>query len=151
MGNAEKIMQIDRSILDKYGHMSGVDLEKHEDEFIQAVHSAGITSISQEEADELENQNFHTALGILIKKGFLKKKKNSAPFESKTEKLNRGKEKYGSKDNKSGFDFLREKIKQGKSDEEIIKMTIDPSDPHEWTESQVRSILKDLRAGGDGY
>jgi hypothetical protein len=71
---ADKIMQIDGQILDKYHHRSSIDLLKHEDEFVQAVKSAGITSISQEDANELEDQNFHTALEILMKKGFLKKR-----------------------------------------------------------------------------
>lgn len=68
---AEIIMQIDGSILEKYGSRSGRDLEKYKDEFIQAVRAAGISKISKAEADQLEDENYHTALDILTRQGFV--------------------------------------------------------------------------------
>ena len=74
---SEKIMDIDTSILDKHGKTSGRDLEQYRDEFLSQVRAAGINDITQEEADELEDQNYHTALGILMEARFLKRNRNS--------------------------------------------------------------------------
>ena len=77
---AEKIMDIDSSILDKHGKTSGRDLEQFRDEFLSQVRAAGIN----DEADELEDQNDHTALGILMEARFLKRKRNDK-YPSKSE------------------------------------------------------------------
>ena len=122
---AEKIMQIVGAILDRYNLQSGVDLVKHEDEFLQAVRSAGITSISQEDADELEDQNYHTALEILMRKGFLRKSRRAE----------------NANDNPYSKDNLELRIKTLK---ESIKSMADTNPDKKETEEEIKELEEKL-------
>jgi len=62
---SSKIAAIDSYILTKYKHSSGHDLEKHEDEFLKGVEESNVGPLSEKDAEELEDKNFHTALDIL--------------------------------------------------------------------------------------
>jgi len=61
---AGKVMSIDASIMAKYGFKSGLKLAEKRDEFIERVRKE-VGPITQEDADELEDQNFHTAYRLL--------------------------------------------------------------------------------------
>ncbi len=72
---ANKIMDISYSIMDKHGDTSGSAMKKpkQREELLKALQDEGITSISQEVADALENENYHTELEILREEGMIEK------------------------------------------------------------------------------
>ena len=58
-------------------------------------------------------------------------------------KFERGDRRYGTRQNKSGRDMIRDLIKAGKSDEEIIKEMTTGNDPY--SRLQVETILEELK------
>jgi len=64
---SSKVAAIESYILQKYHSKSGVDLEKHEDEFIERVKKAGINHLNEKDADELTDKNYHTARKLLAR------------------------------------------------------------------------------------
>jgi hypothetical protein len=122
-------MAIDTEIMKREGFMSGTKLVQCRDEFIKKVKEQ-VGPISQEDCDELEDQNFHTAYRLLREAGLCPGRQNGASCADNSKKNSSpgllGKEKWVS------FQYYKANL----SEEQIAKILAkDPASKASYAEA----------------